>query len=148
MPMENTVAAETARNLYAFKSGLNASFGSLAAGTKQMQALASEAMEMTLDSLQRASDTFEKMRAAKSWNEVMKIEGDFVSSSLEGFTSRSGRLFELASKIPSEMTSHASEAVRAGTDTIRQGAEQLQQATRENVERVQQAMDQSRKPPR
>lgn len=120
--------AEANKNIQALNDGMRASMTSFFVGTRHAQALTTEVMQMTMESLQCASEAMKKMGAAKSFDDMLRVEGDFLKTSLEGFTSHTAKMIEIAAAIPAEFAGRVTQGAQTATDAIRGAAETYQDA--------------------
>ena len=102
---------------------MNSSMQGFAAASKTMQAVTSEMMAMSMDSMKKTAKVFEEMQGARSFADIMRIQNDFFRSSFEDFAKRSRRIAELATAAPVDLANRA-------TETAEKIGEQTQQAVK------------------
>ena len=89
-----------------------------AAASKAMQAVTSEMMAMSMDSMKKTAKVFEEMQGVRNWPDLMRIQSDFFRSSFEDFAKRSRRIVEIASSAPVDLANRTTQAVeRVGEQT-------------------------------
>lgn len=81
-----------------------------AAASKTMQAVTTEMMAMSMDSMNKTAKVFEEMQGARTFADIMRIQNDFFRSSFEDFAKRSRRIAELATAAPVDLANRATEA--------------------------------------
>lgn len=97
------------------RDALSASMNNFASVTQKWQALTQEIVSASMDSMKQTTQAFEKMRSARSWEDVTKIQAEFMRESFEQFTKRSQKVAELATSLPREIASRTmQQASRAG----------------------------------
>ena len=115
------------------KDALGASMNTFASATQKMQALTQEIVGLSMDSLRHTTQVFEKMRGARSFEDLTRIQTEFFRESFEQFAQRSQRVAELATSVPRDMASQAMQAAnRAGgqaMDTAKSAANDARAAT-------------------
>lgn len=94
----------------AVKENMASSMQGFAAASKTMQAVTSEMMAMSMDSMKKTAKVFEEMQGARSWPDIMRIQTDFFRSSFEDFAARSRRIAELATSAPVDLAYRATDA--------------------------------------
>lgn len=103
---------------------------------KNLQTFAAECAEISRQSLDHASQTLEKMRAARGASELLAIQTQYLRECFENYAQHSRRFAELVSVLPVEIgksyTDVLSKTFGATTDAARQATEQ----TASNVERL------------
>ncbi len=115
------------------RDALGASMNSFASATQKMQALTQEVVGLSMDSLRHTTQVFEKMRGARSFEDLTRIQTEFFRESFEQFAQRSQRVAELATSLPRDMASQTMQAAsRAGgqaADTAKSAANDVRAAT-------------------
>ena len=85
--------------------------------SKNMQAFAGELAQMSKKSIEQASTTMEKLRDAKSLEDLMSIQTTFMREAMESATQRTRRLGEMMTTLPLEITRAYQDAMHRATDT-------------------------------
>ena len=89
---------------------MTSSMQGLTAASKTMQAVTTEMMAMSMDSMQKTAKVFEELQGAKSWPDIMRIQTDFFRTAFEDFATRSRRITELATAVPGDIAKRTTEA--------------------------------------
>jgi hypothetical protein len=111
-------------------------------GTTHTQALATEIVQMTMDSFRCASETMQKMQHVRSWDDMFKLEGEFLKSSFEGFAAHSAKLMQIASAMPTEIAGRMMQTTNATAAAVRNDADDpLSQATQMSAEAMRTGAD-------
>jgi hypothetical protein len=84
------------------KDHLDIATKSIAALSKGLQTLASDAADYTRKSFEHSTSTFEKMLGAKSLERAVEIQSEYARSSYEGFVAQSTKLGEMVTDIAKE----------------------------------------------
>lgn len=115
------------------RDALGASMNNFASATQKMQALTQEIVGLSMDSLRHTTQVFEKMRGARSFEDLAKIQTEFFRESFDQFAKRSQRVAELATALPRDMAAQTMQAAsRAGgqaADTAKSVANDAKAAT-------------------
>ena len=98
-------------------SGMEWSTETWSAASKNMQGIAGEIAQMSKQSFEHASSTVEKLRDAKSFEELMSIQQTFMRDAIETATQRTRRLGEMMTTLPLEMTRAYQDAMMRATET-------------------------------
>jgi hypothetical protein len=114
------------------KAGMEWAAGQWAATQQRIQAFTSEIAEMSKQSYDHAMQTMERLRGAKSLEDLLSIQSGFVKESFESLGQRSRKLTEMMSAMPMEMANTYRE-------TMMKAAETAMQTTRKATEKFQEA---------
>lgn len=98
-------------------SGLDWSTETWTMASKNLQGFASEIGQMSKQSFEHASATVEKLREAKSFEELMSIQATFLRDAMEAAAQRTRRLGEMMTTLPLEMTRAYQDALMKATDS-------------------------------
>jgi hypothetical protein len=121
MAFEPDKAAEGARQT------ANLGIESFVEASKQMQDLVNEMLLMSMDSMRHVTQTFDRMRSARSFEDIIKIQSDFVRESFEQFAKRSEKVATLATAVPRNIA-------KRSTDVMARATEQATQAVSHAVD--------------
>lgn len=113
------------------------------AASKHLQAFASEAAEMSKQSLEHATETLEKLRNAHGMTEILAIQSSFVREAFEHMTQRTRRMSELMATFPIELTKTYQEAWLKALGAAGQTSDAASQIAAANVERFSEAVRKS-----
>ena len=101
--------------------------------SKSMQSITSEIQKMSKDSMDQASQHMEKLRGAKSMEEIVSIQTSFMQQSFTTYADYTKRLSEMMMTMPMELAKQGQAAFQQGKDTMtkatEQAGEQFKQAT-------------------
>lgn len=84
------------------KEFLDTSLKSFAALSKGAQTIGAEATEYTKKSFEAASQTFEKLVSAKSFEKVVEIQTEYAKAAYEGFVAEATKIGELYADLARE----------------------------------------------
>ncbi|HYP57914.1 MAG TPA: phasin family protein [Beijerinckia sp.] len=116
-------------------TGVDAAVESVNAASKNFQVLANELAQMSKQSFEHATQAVEKLRNARSLEEVLAIQTNFVKESFEQAAQRTRRLGELVPAFPMELAKTYQDAVLKSFNAAVQTTEAVGQAATANVER-------------
>ncbi len=114
------------------KAAMDWAAGHWAATSQKIQAFTAEIAEMSKTSYEHSLQTMEKLRSAKSLEELLSIQSGFVQDSFESLSQRSRKLSEMMSSMPLEMA-------KTYRDAMMKAAEAAMQTTRKATEKFQEA---------
>lgn len=101
-----------------------------AAASKTMQAVTSEMVAMSMDSMKQTARVFEELQGARNWSDIARIQTDFFRESFDDFARHSRRIAELSTSAPVDFANRTRDAaekigeqaqatVKAATDDAR-----------------------------
>ena len=108
------------RNTPGFDSAAN----SYATMTKSMQTFASEMQRMSKDTMDATSQLMEKMRGAKSMEDVVSIQTSFMQQSFANYADFTRRFSEMMMSVPMELARNGRTAFQQGSDAMTRAGEQ------------------------
>ncbi len=85
------------------KGSIDTAMAGFTAATKNMQVIAGEIAKMSMDSYENSAQLIEKLRAAKSWDDIVAIQTGYMKTAYENFSSRTQKLAEIMGTMPHEM---------------------------------------------
>lgn len=115
--------------------GADATMASYSSATKSMQTLATEMQRMSKESFDATTQLVEKLRNAKTLEEVVAIQTTFMQQSFTSYADYTRRFSEVMLALPMELA-------RQGRSAFQQGSEAMTKATHEAGEQVQKAGEQ------
>jgi hypothetical protein len=121
----------------ATRGGVDTAMAGFTTATKNMQVIAGEIAKMSMDSYENSAQLIEKLRSAKSWEDIVAIQTGYMKTAYENFSSRTQKLGEIMGTMPQEMARTYQQLFDQG----RQGAQAAGEATKQAGE---QAADQIR----
>ena len=85
------------------KGRIDTAMAGFTTATKNMQVIAGEIAKMSMDSYENSAQLIEKLRAAKSWDDIVAIQTGYMKTAYENFSSRTQKLAEIMGTMPHEM---------------------------------------------
>src|ERR1700731_2941068 len=85
------------------RANVSAAVGGVAVVSQNMQAIASELTRMSLESFENAAQVADRFSKAKSWDQIIDIQKNFLKSSIDSFATHGTKVAELMTAWPSEM---------------------------------------------
>lgn len=104
--------------------GMGAPMDGFSTAQKSMQSFASEVQRMSKDSLDHTTRAMEKLRGAKTMEEVVSIQTGFMQQSFANYADFTRRYSELMMALPMELAKQSRSAFQQGTDALKKVAEQ------------------------
>ena len=106
------------------KGSIDTAMAGFTTATKNMQVIAGEIAKMSMDSYENSAQLIEKLRAAKSWDDIVAIQTGYMKTAYENFSSRTQKLAEIMGTMPHEMARTYQQLFtqgQQGADAPRQG---------------------------
>jgi hypothetical protein len=110
----------------AAKGSVDTAMAGFTTATKNMQVIAGEIAKMSMDSYENSAQLIEKLRGAKSWEDIVAIQTGYMKTAYENFASRTQKLGEIMGTMPQEMTRTYTQLFNQG----KQGAEAAGEAAK------------------
>lgn len=85
------------------KGRIDTAMAGFTTATKNMQVIAGEIAKMSMDSYENSAQLIEKLRSAKSWDDIVAIQTGYMKTAYENFSSRTQKLAEIMGTMPQEM---------------------------------------------
>jgi hypothetical protein len=85
------------------KGRVDTAMAGFTTATKNMQVIAGEIAKMSMDSYENSAQLIEKLRAAKSWDDIVAIQTGYMKTAYENFSARTQKLAEIMGTMPQEM---------------------------------------------
>jgi hypothetical protein len=115
----------------AAKGSVDTAMAGFTTATKNMQVIAGEIAKMSMDSYENSAQLIEKLRSAKSWEDIVAIQTGYMKTAYENFASRTQKLGEIMGTMPQEMArsyqqlfSQGKQGAEAAGDAAKQAGEQ------------------------
>jgi phasin family protein len=105
--------------------GTEAMTNSFAATAKSFQGLAAELQRMSKESLDHTTQTAEKLRGAKTMQEVIAIQTSYLQEAFAAYTENAKRFSELMMSVPMELAKQGRTAFQEGTAAAKKATEQV-----------------------
>ena len=120
------------------KAGMDQAMANLSEATKSAQMLAAEMTKISKENLDNTSALMEKLRGAKSVEEVVSLQTGFVQQSFASYSEYTRRISELMMKLPMEMMKQSQSAFQQGTETMKKTTEKAAEQIRQTGEQFNQ----------
>ena len=112
--------------------GFDSAASNYSAVTKSMQSFASEMQKMSKETIDSTTQMMEKLRGAKSMEDVVSIQTSFMQQSFAKYADFTRRFSEMMVSVPMEMAKNSRAAFQQGADAMsragEQAGEQMQKA--------------------
>ncbi len=105
--------------------GLDGAANNYSAVTKSMQTFASEMQRMSKDTMESTSQMMEKLRGAKTVEDVVSIQTNFMQQSFANYADCTRRFSELMMSVPMELAKNSKSAFQQGTEQMQRAGEQV-----------------------
>lgn len=115
--------------------GADAATNSLSTATKSFQGFASEVQRMSKSAIDQTTQTMEKLRGAKTMEEVVSIQTSYIQQSFASYAEYTRRFSELMMSMPMEFA-------KQGQAAFSQGAAAATKATEQAGEKIKEAGEQ------
>jgi hypothetical protein len=125
----------------AAKGGVDTAMAGFTTATKNMQVIAGEIAKMSMDSYENSAQLIEKLRSAKSWEDIVAIQSGYMKTAYENFSSRTQKLAEIMGTMPHEMARTYTQLFNQGKQGAEATGEAAKQAGEDAVKAGQQAAD-------
>jgi hypothetical protein len=119
----------------AAKGSVDTAMAGFTTATKNMQVIAGEIAKMSMDSYENSAQLIEKLRGAKSWEDIVAIQTGYMKTAYENFASRTQKLGEIMGTMPQEMTRTYTQLFNQG----KQGAEAAKRAGEQAADQIKDA---------
>ena len=111
--------------------GFDGAMNNYSAISKSMQTFASEMQRMSKETMDATSQLMDKMRGAKSIEDVVSIQTSFMQQSFSNYADFTRRFSEVMMSVPMELARNGRSAFQQGTDAMTRATEQgVEQAQR------------------
>ena len=104
--------------------GYDSAMNSFSAVTKSMQTLASEMQRMSKETMDSTSQLMDKLRNAKTVEDVVSIQTGFMQQSFANYADFSRRFGEVMMAVPMELAKNSRAALQQGTEAMTKATEQ------------------------
>jgi hypothetical protein len=98
---------------------------SMSAATKSFQGFAAEVQRMSKESIEQTTQTMDKLRNAKTLEEVIAIQTGYMQQSFASYADYTRRMSELMMSMPMEMAKHGRAAFQEGAEAAKKATEQV-----------------------
>jgi hypothetical protein len=126
----------------AAKGGLDTGMSGFTTATKNMQVMAGEIAKMSMESYENAAQLMEKLRGAKSWEDIVSIQSGFMKTAYENFSARTHKLSEIMGAVPQEMTRTYQQLFKQGSEGAQAAGEAAKSAGEQAAESGERAVEQ------
>ena len=104
--------------------------------TNGLQSFASEMQRMSKDAMEQTSQHMERLRGARSMEDVVSIQTAFLQQSFNNYADYTRRFSELMMTLPMELARQGQAAYQQGTNKMTQAAEQVGEEAKRAGERM------------
>ena len=105
--------------------GYDNAMNSFGAASKSLQDFTGEVQRMSKESFDKTSQLMDKLRGAKTMEDVLSIQTSFMQQSFAMSAEYTRRFGELMMSLPMEMARNSRDAFQKGTDAMRKEGEQV-----------------------
>ena len=105
--------------------GYDTVMNSFGTASKSLQDFANEVQRMSRDSYEKTTEMMEKLRAAKTMEDVLSIQTGFMQQSFATSSEYTRRFGELMMTLPMELARNSRDALQKGTQAMQQAGEQV-----------------------
>jgi hypothetical protein len=130
----------------AAKGGVDTAMAGFTTATKNMQVIAGEIAKMSMDSYENSAQLIEKLRGAKTWEEIVAIQTGYMKTAYENFASRTQKLGEIMGTMPQEMARTYTHLFNQGKQGVEAAGEATKQAGEEAMRAGEPATEQIKDP--
>ena len=109
------------RNAPGYESAQN----NFSAVTKSVQSFATEMQRASKETMESASQLMEHLRGAKTVEDIVSIQTNFMQHSFSQYTDFTRRMSELMVSVPMEMAKNSKSAFQQGSDAMKRAGEQM-----------------------
>jgi hypothetical protein len=107
-----------------------------------MQVIAGEIAKMSMDSYENSAQLIEKLRGAKSWEDIVAIQTGYMKTAYDNFSSRTQKLAEIMGTMPQEMARSYQQLFDQGRQGAQAAGEAAKSAGEDATRAAQQTADQ------
>lgn len=104
--------------------GYDNAVNSFGTASKSLQSFASEMQRMGKESFDKTSELMDKLRSAKTMEDVLSVQTNFMQQSFSMSAEYTRRFSELMLALPMEMARNSRDAIQKGTDAMQRAGEQ------------------------
>ncbi len=105
------------------KASMDKAMADMSDASKSMQVFAQELTKISKDNMENTSTLMEKLRSAKSMEEVVSLQTNFLQQSFTSYTDYTRRVGELMMKLPMEMMKQSQSAFKQGAQAMKKTSE-------------------------
>jgi phasin family protein len=117
--------------------GGQSAMGGFSAASKSMQTFTSEIARMSKESVEHTTQLVEKLRGAKTIEEIVAIQTSFMQQSFSNYADYTRRFGELMTMLPLELAKHGRNSVQQGTEAVAKHVEQAGQHVQQTGDQFQ-----------
>jgi phasin family protein len=104
--------------------GFEAAMSGFSVASRSIQTFAAELTRMSKESMEHTTQLVEKLRGAKTLEEVVSIQSAFMQQSFASYADYTRRFGEMLTALPLDMAKQGRAAMQQGTETVAQNVEQ------------------------
>ena len=121
------------------KGRVDTAMAGFTTATKNMQVIAGEIAKMSMDSYENSAQLIEKLRSAKSWDDIVAIQTGYMKTAYENFSSRTQKLAEIMGTMPQEMARTYQQLFEQGRQGAQAAGEAAKQAGEQAADQIKDA---------
>jgi hypothetical protein len=132
----------------AAQGGIDTAMAGFTTATKNMQVIAGEIAKMSMESYENSAQLIEKLRGAKSWEDIVAVQSGYMKTAYENFSARTQKLAEIMGTMPQEMArsyqqlfSQGVEGAQAAGQAAKNAGEAAMQSGDEMAEQIKHASE-------
>jgi hypothetical protein len=126
----------------ASQGGIDTAMAGFTTATKNMQVIAGEIAKMSMESYENSAQLIEKLRGAKSWEDIVAVQSGYMKTAYENFAARTQKLAEMMGTMPQEMARSYQQLFDKGKQGAGAAGEAAASAVEEAVKTGEQAGEQ------
>jgi hypothetical protein len=126
----------------AAKGGIDTAMAGFTTATQNLQVIAGEIAKMSMESYENSAQLIEKLRSAKSWDDIVAIQTGYMKTAYENFSSRTQKLAEIMGTMPQEMARSYQQLFDQGKQGAQAAGEAAKSAGEDAVKAGEHAADQ------
>ncbi len=105
--------------------GSEAAMNSMSTTARSLQSFASEVQRMSKDSMTQTTEMMEKLRGAKSMEDLVSIQTNYMQQSFSHYADYTRRLSEMMMAMPMEFAKQGRGAFQQGADAMTRTGERV-----------------------
>jgi hypothetical protein len=125
----------------AAKGGIDTAVAGFTTATKNMQVIAGEIAKMSMESYENSAQLIEKLRGAKTWEDIVAIQTGYMKTAYENFSSRTQKLGEIMGTMPHEMARSYQQLFSQGKQSAEAAGEAVKAAGEDAIKTGEQTAD-------
>ena len=116
--------------------GADAAAETFSTVSKSIQSITSEIQKLSKDSMDQATQLMEKLRTAKSMEDIVSIQSSFMQTSFSTYADYTKRMSEMMMSVPVELAKQSQSAFQQGKQAMTEAAEKTGEQMRNAAEQM------------